>query len=53
MSAESRCLFMGGVQKFTAGYGTSNRDRWLKQLNLDDRPASNEEERTGWQGLTH
>nr|WP_318655534.1 catalase/peroxidase HPI [Pseudanabaena sp. PCC 6802] len=35
MSSESRCPFMGGVQKFTAGSGTSNRDWWPNQLNLN------------------
>ncbi len=34
MSSESKCPFMGGVQKFTAGHGTSNRDWWPNQLNL-------------------
>lgn len=34
MSSESKCPFMGGVQKFTAGSGTSNRDWWPNQLNL-------------------
>ena len=34
MSGESKCPFMGGVQKFTAGSGTSNRDWWPNQLNL-------------------
>jgi catalase-peroxidase len=34
MSGESKCPFMGGVPKFTAGAGTSNRDWWPNQLNL-------------------
>lgn len=34
MSGESRCPFMGGVQKFTSGHGTANRDWWPNQLNL-------------------
>jgi catalase-peroxidase len=34
MSGESKCPFMGGTQKFTAGHGTSNRDWWPNQLNL-------------------
>ena len=34
MSSESRCPFMGGTQRFTAGHGTSNRDWWPNQLNL-------------------
>jgi catalase-peroxidase len=34
MSGESKCPFMGGVQKFTAGHGTSNQDWWPNQLNL-------------------
>jgi catalase-peroxidase len=34
MSSESKCPFMGGVPKFTAGQGTSNRDWWPNQLNL-------------------
>ncbi|MGF1577677.1 MAG: catalase/peroxidase HPI [Cyanophyceae cyanobacterium] len=35
MSSESKCPFMGGAQKFTAGSGTSNRDWWPNQLNLN------------------
>ncbi|MGB3293467.1 MAG: catalase/peroxidase HPI [Phormidesmis sp.] len=35
MSDESGCPFMGGVQKFTGGGGTSNRDWWPNQLNLN------------------
>ncbi|MEN9223467.1 MAG: catalase/peroxidase HPI, partial [Thermostichus sp. BF3_bins_97] len=35
MSGESRCPFSGGPQKFTAGHGTSNRDWWPNQLNLN------------------
>ena len=34
MSNESRCPFMGGVPKVTAGSGTSNKDWWPNQLNL-------------------
>jgi catalase-peroxidase len=34
MSSESKCPFMGGVQKFTAGHGTSNQDWWPNKLNL-------------------
>lgn len=30
----SKCPFMGGALKFTAGAGTSNRDWWPNQLNL-------------------
>jgi catalase-peroxidase len=42
MSGESKCPFMtgiqkfrSGIQKFTSGHGTSNRDWWPNQLNLD------------------
>ncbi|MGK7926410.1 MAG: catalase/peroxidase HPI [Spirulina sp.] len=35
MSSESRCPFMGGTQNFPAGGGTSNRDWWPNQLNLN------------------
>lgn len=35
MSNESKCPFSGGVDKHTAGSGTSNRDWWPNQLNLD------------------
>lgn len=35
MSGESRCPFMGGAPKFSAGHGTSNRDWWPNQLNLN------------------
>ncbi|WP_036478227.1 catalase/peroxidase HPI [Myxosarcina sp. GI1] len=35
MSSESKCPFSGGSQKFTAGGGTSNRDWWPNQLNLN------------------
>ena len=35
MSGESRCPFTGGTQKFSAGSGTSNRDWWPNQLNLN------------------
>ncbi|RKR15020.1 catalase-peroxidase [Maribacter vaceletii] len=31
----SKCPFMGGVQKETAGEGTSNKDWWPNQLNLN------------------
>lgn len=34
MSGESKCPFMGGIQKATAGHGTSNRDWWPNQLSL-------------------
>ncbi|WP_268836551.1 catalase/peroxidase HPI [Synechococcus sp. Nb3U1] len=34
MSGESKCPFMSGVQKVTAGHGTSNRDWWPNRLNL-------------------
>ena len=34
MSNESKCPFMGGVPKVTAGSGTSNKDWWPNQLNL-------------------
>jgi catalase-peroxidase len=34
MSSESKCPFMGGIQKVSAGHGTSNRDWWPNQLNL-------------------
>ncbi|NCJ06325.1 catalase/peroxidase HPI [Synechococcales cyanobacterium C] len=34
MSGESKCPFMGGLQKVPAGHGTSNRDWWPNQLNL-------------------
>jgi catalase-peroxidase len=34
MSSEGKCPFMGGVQKFTAGHGTSNQDWWPNKLNL-------------------
>ena len=34
MSSVSKCPFSGGVQQFTAGSGTSNRDWWPNQLNL-------------------
>jgi len=35
MSNESKCPFMGGTQKFTAGRGTSNSDWWPNLLNLN------------------
>lgn len=34
MSADSKCPFMGGGQKFMARGGPSNRDWWPNQLNL-------------------
>ncbi|MGB3585820.1 MAG: catalase/peroxidase HPI, partial [Tunicatimonas sp.] len=34
VNESSRCPFMGGPTKFTAGSGTSNRDWWPNQLNL-------------------
>lgn len=34
MSGASKCPFMSGVQKATAGHGTSNRDWWPNRLNL-------------------
>ncbi|MGB7250493.1 MAG: catalase/peroxidase HPI [Phormidesmis sp.] len=34
MGSESKCPFMGGPQKVTAGHGTSNRDWWPNKLNL-------------------
>ncbi|MEM7621352.1 MAG: catalase/peroxidase HPI [Pseudomonadota bacterium] len=34
MDVEIKCPFTGGVSKFTAGDGTSNRDWWPNQLNL-------------------
>ena len=33
--SERKCPFMGGALKYTAGSGTSNRDWWPNQLNLD------------------
>ncbi len=35
MNGASKCPFMGGVQKVTAGHATSNRDWWPNQLNLN------------------
>ncbi|MEL6815424.1 MAG: catalase/peroxidase HPI [Cyanobacteria bacterium J06598_3] len=35
MSSESKCPFMSGPTKATAGRGTSNRDWWPNQLNLN------------------
>ncbi|HEY9817460.1 MAG TPA: catalase/peroxidase HPI [Candidatus Obscuribacterales bacterium] len=35
MSGESKCPFMGGLQRATAGHGTSNRDWWPNRLNLE------------------
>ena len=35
MSSESKCPFMGGIQQVSAGHGTSNRDWWPNQLNLN------------------
>jgi catalase-peroxidase len=34
VNESSRCPFMGGAVKFTAGTGTTNRDWWPNQLNL-------------------
>jgi catalase-peroxidase len=34
MSGESKCPFMGGIQRAAAGHGTSNRDWWPNRLNL-------------------
>ncbi len=34
VNESSKCPFMGGPTKFTAGSGTSNRDWWPNQLNL-------------------
>lgn len=35
VNESSRCPFMGGAVKFSAGSGTSNRDWWPNQLNLN------------------
>jgi len=35
MNSESKCPFMGGTLKKSAGGGTSNRDWWPNQLNLN------------------
>lgn len=35
VNESSKCPFMGGALKFTAGTGTSNRDWWPNQLNLN------------------
>jgi catalase-peroxidase len=35
MNGESKCPFMSGIQKFTSGHGTANRDWWPNQLNLN------------------
>lgn len=35
VNESSRCPFTGQVHKFSAGAGTSNRDWWPNQLNLD------------------
>src|SRR5262245_54873116 len=35
MNAESKCPVTGGIHKFTAGGGASNRDWWPNQLRLD------------------
>jgi catalase-peroxidase len=35
MNNENKCPFMGGVQKQSAGGGTSNRDWWPNQLKLN------------------
>lgn len=34
VNESSKCPFMGGAVKFTAGTGTSNEDWWPNQLNL-------------------
>jgi len=34
VNESSKCPFMGGAVKYTAGAGTSNRDWWPNQLNL-------------------
>ncbi len=34
VNESSKCPFMGGARKYTAGTGTSNRDWWPNQLNL-------------------
>lgn len=34
VNESSKCPFMGGATKFTAGSGTSNRDWWPNSLNL-------------------
>ena len=34
VNSESKCPFMGGALKQSAGTGTSNRDWWPNQLNL-------------------
>lgn len=34
MDVKVKCPFSGGIRKFTAGDGTSNRDWWPNQLNL-------------------
>lgn len=34
VNESSKCPFMGGAVKFTAGTGTTNRDWWPNQLNL-------------------
>ncbi|MDO1500923.1 catalase/peroxidase HPI [Winogradskyella maritima] len=34
-SAVAKCPFMGGVQKNTAGHGTTNRDWWPNELKLN------------------
>ena len=35
VNESSRCPFLGGAVKYTAGTGTSNRDWWPNQLNLN------------------
>ena len=35
MNGEAKCPFMGGAVKHSAGSGTSNRDWWPNQLNLN------------------
>ena len=34
-NGESKCPFSGGAQEHSAGGGTSNRDWWPNQLNLN------------------
>ena len=36
MNEDSKCPVTGGTDKHTAGRGTSNRDWWPNQLNLED-----------------
>lgn len=35
VNESSKCPFMGGAKNYTAGSGTSNRDWWPNQLNLN------------------